>query len=517
MEKIKKVSLLIFFVGILAVTGEIVQLCLVYSQDIYQKSVAQDSAEINVGSGVVACPTVKLSLDDATKLALRNSLDVQIAKFDAYIKQASLGEAESIFDTFLTVEASYDHDKQMDPIVSSANRQTEVFFSAGVEKKLPTGTTVTLDAANSRSNTNSSTVITNPYNEASAQFGVVQQLGRNFFGLADRSQIKITKIDIENSELISLDDIENCLADVQIAYWSFVLKTKELAIAEDMLKQSEQLYNIYKEKYSLGLAERSDFLAVEALMYTRKNEVEVEKLVKETEKNNLLFLINNGDFSQNLEAEDVLDCSLEEVSLAESLKDAISHRRDYERIANDLRKNGIEIVVKKNALWPQIDLSATYSRNNIAGNRRKSWEDISQNSNDEVLVKIDIKFPLENREAKSSLEQESINKQRILLELKKVERNILREINNNVSKVNTLIRQVKLFQFTVGLHKEKLAEQIKRVNYGRSNSDILITYEQDLLNARLQLATYYYRYRVSLVELELFKNSLLDKYWTQPL
>ncbi len=516
MNEIKKNSL-VMFLAILVVGMIILQPELVYSQNVYQENSLQGSSGVDsdyVGEVIAA---IWLSLDEVMQLALSNSLDIQIAKFDTYIERASLGEAESIFDTFLKAEASYDLNKQMSPLVASASREKEVFYSTGIEKKLSTGTTVILDIANSRNSTNSNAVSNSPYNEASAGLSLTQELGRNFFGLADRSQVKVTKIDIENSELTSLNDIEKSLFDVQVAYWGFVLRTKELMVAKDMLIQANKLYNVYKEKYSLGLAEKGDFLAVEALVYARKSEVEVAGLARETEKNNLLFLINNGYFSQNIKAEDTLVCVLESVNLAKSLEGAINHRRDYKRIENDLKKSGIEIIVKKNALWPQIDLTATYSRNNISGDRRKSWENISQNSNDEVLVKVGFKFPLENREAKSVLEQESLSKQKLLLELKKTERDILREINNSVSKVNTMLKQVELFQSTVEIHAEKLAEQVKRINYGRSNSDTLITYEQDLLNARLKLATYRYRYRVSLAELELAKNSLLDKYWTLPL
>ncbi len=517
MKKIGKFKLRLFWVFLLTAGSAVFSLQPANSQSDVQDGSPPDLQPVGNNADTQDTISRELSLDDVTELALRNSLDIQIARFDAYMERTSLEDAESIFDTFLKGEVSYQRDKKMQPSVTAGNQDKKVSYSVGLEKKLPTGTTVYLDATSTRNDTDSAYVTLNPYHEALAEISLVQELGKNFFGLADRAEIKITKIDIENSDFTSLDDIEDALYQAQRAYWNFVLKETELEIAEDMLKQAEKLYAIYQDKYSLGLAERSDFLAVEALVYARKSEIEVARLAKETEKNSLLFLINRGDFQEQITPKENLVCLLEDADLIEALREAIENRRDYKQAENNLRKNGIEIVVKKNALWPQIDLEATYSRNNLNSERRQAWEDIGQNSNDEVAVKVNFKFPLENREAKAALKKVTLEKKKLLLELKKTEREILRQINDKVNRINTLRREVELYEFTTGLHQEKLNEQVKRVNYGRSNSDTLITYEEDLLKARLKLAAYRYEYRLSLIELALAQNTLLDEYWREPL
>ncbi|RKY38424.1 MAG: hypothetical protein DRP76_04495, partial [Candidatus Omnitrophota bacterium] len=42
----------------------------------------------------------RLSIDDVSRLALENSLDIQITQFDILISQTSLLKAESIFDIY---------------------------------------------------------------------------------------------------------------------------------------------------------------------------------------------------------------------------------------------------------------------------------------------------------------------------------------------------------------------------------------------------------------------------------
>jgi len=460
---------------------------------------------------------LELSLSNVTNLALENSLDIQIAKFDAYISKTSLLKTESIFDTFLEIEASYDRDKKAQTSTILGNLTKEHGLSVGLEKKLPTGTTISLDANGKKNRSDSVFSTLNPYNESLLELSVTQELGKNFFGLADRSDIKITKIDIENSSFTSLDSIETVLADVQEAYWNFALKDTELFIKKDMLNEAEKLYETYKDKFDLGLVEESELLAVEALVYTRRSDVAIADLNRETAKNALLFLVNKGDFEEKIIPTDNLACPIEAVDLYTALSEAVEYRRDYKRIKNDLRKNKINIVVKKNALWPQIDLEASLIRNNLNSDRRQAWEDIATDSNDEISLLLRFKVPLENRAAKSELEKVKLENGRSILLLKRTERLILQEINDKVKEVNTAKKKVRLFKKIVQLHRKKLAEAVKRFNFGRSDSDTLIRYEEDLLQARLSLAAALFDYRVGLIGLETAKNTLLDKYWVDEL
>jgi len=471
----------------------------------------------SVYSQALATSPIELSLEDVSRLALENSLDIQIAQYDTYISRTSLDDAQSIFDTIFSAEAAYSRDKKATASTIAGSDTKEHSFSLGLEKKLPTGTTLSLDATTTKTRTDSAFATINPYNEALVGLTVKQELGKNFFGLADRADIKLTKLDIENSEFTSLDDIEEILYKAQKAYWNLVLKDEELAIAEDILISAKRLHEIYQSKHSIGLVEESELLAIEALVYTRESDLVVAALGQETAKNNLLFILNKGDFKDKVEPKDKLGSDTATVDLYQILRESIDSRRDYKRIKNELKKSGIDLVVKENALWPQIDLQATFARNNINSQRSSVWEGISDNSNDEISLTLTIEVPLENREAKAELEKVRLEESQLLLRLKRVERLILQEINDQVNQVNSSDNQVRLYQSIIKLHQKKLDNQIKRIGYGRSNADTLIQYEDDLLKARLALASNLYTYRVSLIELDLTKNVLLDKYWQKPL
>ena len=459
----------------------------------------------------------QISIDDVTRLALKNSLDIQIARIDARKERTSLGKAKSIFDTFLSGEGIYRDNKKKSASTMSRTKTTTNEYSLGIEKKLPTGSSLKIDAEHSLIDANSSSSAINNYNESSLKFSLNQSLGKNFFGLTDRSEIKITKINIDNAEYSSLNEIENALYKAQAAYWNVVLKEKELNVKLDMLKKAEKLYSIYKENYERGTVEKADLFAVEANMRARKNEVLIARLQKEIAKNNLLFLLNEEDTNIQLQPVDSLVTALHCVDVYEILKEAILRRRDYKIIKNKIESQNIDIKIKKNALWPEIDLEASFLKNGLASNYQDSWNETSDENNHEFFTGITFRIPLGNRSAKADLEKARLNRKQLLLFLKRTERLILKEVINKVKEVNSLKNRVELLTSISKLQNNKLEEEMKHFSYGRSSSDIIIRYENDLLQARLNLTSSLFKYRVSLIDLDLAKNTLLDKHWKDAL
>lgn len=461
--------------------------------------------------------TKEISLEEVSAYALLNSLDIQIAKLDTYIKRTDLNRQYSMFDTFLNASAGYVDDQTKQSSSFFGTRTNTRTYSAGLEKKLPSGSDISFTATEIRTWTDSSFSIGNPLAETSLGVSLTQALGKNFFGLADQAKIKITKIDIENAEYASLEDIELILRNVQIAYWTLVLKNEELEIKQALLKEAQRLYSVYQENFKLGLVEEGDLFAVEANVQSRENDIIQARLQKETAKNNLLFLLNINDISLAVVPRESLNISPWSVDFYEELNKAIAFRRDYKKIGNNLNSHEITVAVTKNALWPEIDLTVSYLRNGLDPNRSTSWDQVTDEDHEEVFFGLSFKTPLERKKERADIEGAKLKKEQILLSLKRIERLILKDINVRVQEVNALKNQIELFASIEQLQRKKLNEEMIRLKYGRSNADRIIRYENDVLDAQLALARAYFAYRVSLIDLDLAKNTLLDQYWEEEL
>jgi outer membrane protein len=468
----------------------------------------------NTASPILLVPTARaLSLEQVSDLALENSLDIQIAKFDLYIAKTDILKAYSIFDAFLDFGLSYtdDGNKPASSLLGTTTKTNE--YSAQFSKKFSTGTTFTADIADTRVHSDSSFASINPYHESSAGITLNQELGKNFFGLTDRSQVKKVHLDVLRSEYVVLDDIETSLQQVQAAYWNLALKDQILKIRQDMLGRAQELYAIYQEKSELGLAEKVDLLAVRANLKVRENGVLEAQLNRQTAKNDLLFLLNINDLSVDLVAQDRLEMVPQMVGVYDALRVAIIQRRDYQKVFLDIRNAGLDVEIKRNALWPEVDLNASFTRNGLEGKSSRSWSEVGSEDYSEVKVGFNVKIPLNNREAKAERAQAELTKEQLLLKLKRTERLVLREINNKVNRVNTSASRIDLFSELLKVQGDKLQEERNRLAWGRSSSDIIIRYENDYLEARMSYFKAFFDYRVSLLDLELAQNNLLGRYW----
>lgn len=460
-----------------------------------------------------------LTLNKVSELALANNLDIQIAKYDSYIKRNDLYGAVSIFDTILNLGFSYEDDQLQRTNTFAGTRSKTTDYTFGLNKKFNTGTTIELDADHSRGWSDSVFATLNPAHDAQASVTIKQEIGKNFFGLIDRNTIKITKLDIENSDYSSLDKIESFLAEAQKAYWKVINSRKNVSITEEMLDRAISLFKIYTQKTKLGLAESPDLYAAEANMNIRKNELLLSQNGLLHAENDLLLKLNvavKDDILIRTDEIMALD-GIKEQDFIESLTVAIGHRRDYQQAFNEVESKKLNLVIKKNSLWPEVDLEASFVRNGVAERYSDAIERITDTDNPKYYYGVTISYPLENNEAKGGYQSAQLEKAKSLVLLKKKEREIVVEIKDAVSTVNTALERARNNMVTVRLQRAKLGAEEKRFRLGRSDSDTLVRYQNDLLQAQISLSLSLYQFYSDFIDLRVKENSLLDEYWEKVL
>ncbi len=475
------------------------------------------AGEEEVSSGPWVPEVAALSLDEVTTLALENSLDIQIARFDAHVKRNDLPAALSIFDTYFTAQAGYRENRFKKASALLGSRSIDTSYGIGLSKLLPTGTTVSLDLDHSRASTDVSSVTVNPAHQAVATLTLNQSLGKNFFGLIDRTNIKITKLDIENAEWTSLDRIEEALADVQKAYWKLAYLGEEVAVMRDMYAKAKDLLEVYDRKRVFGLVEDPEHYGAQANEAKRQNSLLASIDAVHAARNHLLLLLNQDGRQVRITPGDPITLAGEDIDFNEALTRAIENRRDYKKALNAVQMKKLDLVVKKNSMWPEIDLEASFARNGLNGAYEKAWEGISKENNPQYYVGVTLKVPLENRKARAELSTAKIEQAKALLELKVAERKIFTEINDLVMRVKVRIGQVLTRRRVAELETKKLEAEEKRFRLGRSDSDVIIRYQEDVLSARSSHMQALYDYWVSLIDLRVAQGVLLDMYWKDTL
>lgn len=453
---------------------------------------------------------ISMSRQDVLSTASLNNLDIKLAELDAEYRRLDYEISKSVFDTLFEGAVNYNDDQLERTTVILGTRDLTANYDVGLSKKLPTGTKLELDFTNQRDYSNSAFATVNSAHTSALGVSIRQPVGKNFFGLADRGNIRIVRLNVYQSDLDSLSRIEGSLAQTEMDYWQVVFYSSVVELKIRLLDQAQQLYELYKDRFERGIAEEVDLYAHEANVNIRKIELAEARTDLLDAVNRLkLDLDLNGLY--HIVPEDELELEPEKTLYLKELKEAISYRRDYEAAQKNIEAMDVNVVIKKNSLWPEIDLVASYTRNGIDTDGADAIEDIIDENNREYYLGIDVSMPLENTAARAEYKQAKIGKRRALIYLKKLELSIATEINERVRKLNSSADKIKKWQEIVKLQRAKLAEQEEMIRYGRSSSDLLIRYQDDVAAAELNLANAYLQYHLSSVRLLQAKNTLLNE------
>jgi len=456
--------------------------------------------------------TYQLSLEEATEAALLNNFDIQLTKYDTWIARTDKNVARSIYDTIFEAEVKYRNDQSKKASTLAGTKAIDNDYNVGISKKLPTGTTVSVDMANNRNWTDSAFSTSPLTHDSTLGMTIEQDLGKNFLGLQDRGDVKITLVDIENTEYTSLDKIEQTIAEVQKAYWDLILEIELVKIEEEMVAEAKKLYDLHQEKLTDGLVEIPEAIASEANYKSRKNTLILVQNQVQTKANVLKLFLNIED-DIDIEPVEVINLPDGNEELIASLKRAFEHRQDYKKARNEIKSKDIALSMKKNNMWPEINLTATLEQNGLGDHFKQAVTQITDENNPDLFAGLEITFPLENRAAKGQLKAAELNKAKALLELKLLERQIAIEVTDQVRDCN-VFREIAInSQEIAELQAQKLEEEIKRFGYGRSNTDIVIRFQEDLVRARSVVAEAVRRYHGALVDLRKKEGTLLEKYW----
>lgn len=455
----------------------------------------------------------RLSLDEATKLAIANNFDIQIARYDAWIAQTDKGVAESIYDTIATAEVEYQNDQSKPTSTLAGTKAADNDYNLGLSKKLPAGITVSADMDNNRHWGNSSVSTSALTHESTLGLSVTQELGRNFLGIQDRGDIKVTLADIEGTRYTSLHKIEEYLSGVRSAYWDMVLEAEQVRIEEDMVFYARRLHDFNQGKLKDGLVEAPEAFASEANYRQMENNLRLARNQLEARENVLKFFLNITDEGIRLDPADTFAFGPGVYELAPALNDAFTCRRDYQKAKKEIEAKNIQLSMEENGLWPEISLSATLKRNGLGDHFSQSARQISGEDNPDFFAGLTVTFPLENTAARARFKAAELEKAKALMDLKRIERRIAIDVIDQVRACNVFKEVAVSSEEIAALQAKKLEGEEKRFQFGRSNTDTIIRFQEDLLQARKAGAEARHRYQQAFEELSLKTGTLLDKYW----
>ncbi len=389
---------------------------------------------------------VQLSLDEAVRLAVSNSLDIRVVSFEPAISREQMVQAAAVFDWVVFAGASHTRTNHHTATAFPRYKARSVPVEAGIRKRTVTGGTAELAWQLTRNSDNTAAMVLNPNYESMLSLQMTQPLlrgGRRDYNL---SALKIAQLGEKVSSSQFRQTVEQIVADVQATYWTLVQARRELEIQNALLAktiETRDRVRIRGEVDATKVEIKQTEAAVEtrrSILYrTRQNIFDIQdrlaRLMSVAKMNPLLrYAIvptTKPVMSKvNIEPTDQLISALRHSPLMEQARLAIS-------VAD------VQVRVAKNETLPVLDLTASVGgqgMRNVGG--RAAGESLSFDYLDHSVGLI-FEYPLGNRAAKSLLRQRKFERLQSMTEMQNTADQVAVQVRVAIRHIETAFQEMK--------------------------------------------------------------------------
>ncbi|MDQ8202335.1 TolC family protein [Pelagicoccus sp. SDUM812003] len=458
--------------------------------------------------------TLPLSIEAAVFTALGRNRELRIQSLEPVIAGAFEQIERSRFNPELFGSAQASEEE-----VSETARSTGEQFSVtgrdaqgeiGIRQELATGADIELAIGQNRSISNR----TPEQQEARVGLSVTQSLLRGFGPAVNLASVRQAKIDTLASQYQLRGYTEEFVADVEIAYWNYVLAQQEMSIFESSLTLAQQERDEVEGRIEVGALSETEGAIARGELARRKSALIDTRAELERQKLRLARLLN-------IDPSEVRDLSIETTSAPATEPDplddiesraelALLKRSDLNESRLRLQQERLQTVVTRNGLLPQLDLFITLGKSGYADAFLDSFEDLQEDSYD---VSAGLRFSQFLGETASQARDLAAraNREQAAEAVLNHEQIVRLDVQLAVTEVERAREQIEATADIRRHLEETVIGEEERLEVGDSTELQVAEARRDLLESRIREVEALINYRIALVELYLSEGSLLER------
>ncbi len=460
---------------------------------------AQNPAATNTSSAAVgtantaANPNRQIGLAEAVQMALQSNLDIQVSRFNPTISQFALSEAFAVYEPDLRLAYTHvnntspggfdEFGRQIDPLIID-NDNWDADIGNFVQGYAPSGLTYSLGGGLRKQNRKLGTG-TFGADEYTGDFGISlrQPLLRNFWIDTSRATIQINRRNLRISEEQLRQLIMDKLFEVERAYYNLIFARENVKVQATALELASQLLRENRKRVEVGaLAPLDEKQAESEVASTRAALIDAERLL--SEQQNILKGLITDKYAEwnavNLEPVENLVAVPATSDVQESWRRGLTQRGDLMELKYALERAGIVLKLRKNQLWPELDLVGSYGHNERGNGFNDILGDLPRGRSPRYSYGVILDIPLGNRSARARLKSAKADQEQSLVEYKRLEQQIMVQIDDAVKLIRSSFERVEATRAARAFAQEALAAEQKKLENGKSTSFFVLQFQRDL-------------------------------------
>jgi hydrophobic/amphiphilic exporter-1 (mainly G- bacteria), HAE1 family len=472
---------------------------------------------------------LKLTRDDAVRMAVDNNPELAVTRFEPGINDARVSAARAVFlPTFNSSVLRNSNDTPAANLFSGESGiQTDYWSgSAGVRHALPWGgASYDVSFTSQRTTTDNPFTTFTPSLTSALQAVFSQPLLRNFKTDSARTQVEIAHRNRDIADIQVRERTAQVSADAEVAYWALVAALASVDVQQKSLDLALELERTNRARVDVGQSPPLDLVAARAEVAQRRENLIVARTTALQSEDVLRTLIvdpkRTDYWSVRLDPAERQPGVTGPPDVDAAVRQALEERSDIAQARKEIDNSDTNVVLAKNQTLPDLRAQATYLTNGQGGSRLIrtngfpgtiiGTQDTSFGSVLSQVLSSDyptwtfgltLSYPLGHSVDEANLARARIERDQAAARERSLELSVVREVRDAALRLEQNRQRIETAKLGRELAEQRLDAEQKRFEVGMSTSFLVIQAQRDLAVARDNEQRAYLDYQLASVNFQ---------------
>ena len=481
------------------------------------------------GQGSAQGELLKLTRDEAVRLAIENNPDLAVARFQPAVSDARVSAAQAVFlPTFSSgVQRNSTQTAPVNLFSGESGVQTDYWSGdAGLSQRLRWGGgSYDVSFNSQRITTDNPFTSFTPSLTSALQAVFSQPLLRDFKTDPLRGQVELEQRNREISDIQVRERAAQVTADAEAAYWALVAALASVGVQQRSLDLALELERTNRARVDVGQSPPLDLVAARAEVAQRRENLIIARTTALRTEDVLRTLIldpkRTDYWSVRLDPAERVPPVAPAPDVDVAVRRALSERSDVAAARKQIQNSDTTIALAKNETLPDLRAQATYITNGQGGSRLLrtggfpgTITGVEGTSFGSVLgqvltsdyptwtVGLTVSYPLGHSVAEANLARARIERDQVAAQVRSLELSVVREVRDAALRLEQNRERIETAKLGRELAEQRLDAEQKRFEVGMSTSFLVIQAQRDLAVALDNEQRAYLDYQLAAVNFE---------------
>lgn len=449
-----------------------------------------------------------LSPKDVADLILKQSFRKQEIELQAGQDQFVLAQVEQNYDFQILAETGYQDSKFESPSQSYLLQNQSLLTSVSLMKPFKTGTSLSVVLSGTTDQPDYDSTAPTPASDLSNNFmGIVlkQNLWKNFFGEADRADIRSAQASVQASKINRSIQMQQLVMEANRAYWSAYVAQETFQEARNSRDRYAKLVDSIQRKTGFGYSGPGELAQAQAELENREQNVKTQSAAYLAALEDLITLLRLPPETE------IKFTGVNNLPLPPPMQNQIAVENLRPLKASRLKLQAAEdsLVSTRSKASPDVSLVGRYYQQGLDSGLSEANQEMLSGQNPRYYVGIEVRHTfgsgfqdesIRNKRLARDLAETQLQRQK--LELKDQESDIRRRLQSTHAIVQSAKTQNQL--------REKAVQQLQRsYQQGRTDIAILIDALNKYFDSQVAVTRALGNYQMTLIEWDAFRDELI--------